>query len=178
MEYGVGSLNWYLIQTKPKKEELVEFNLSRLLIESYCPKIRERKRYNGSFDYVLKPLFPGYIFARFSMEAHYRIIKFMRGVRGIVSFGGLPVVIGDDLVRAIRAREKDGVIHLHEKRWRKGAVLEIVDGPFRGLTGIFERYLNDHERVEILINCVRYSMRLNIRKEYVRFVAMKGTMPY
>lgn len=179
MDYGdISNLKWYLIQTKPNKEKIVELNLSRLLIESYSPKIRERKRYNGSYDYVLKPLFPGYIFARFSMLVHYRTIKFMRGVKGIVSFGGVPAVVDNELISTIRAREKDGVIHIPEKRWRKGEVLEIVDGPFRGLTGIFERYLNDHERVEILINCIRYGMRLNIRKEYVKSVVMKGNTPY
>ncbi len=179
MDYGdIGNLKWYLIQTKPRKEKLVESNLSRLMIESYSPKIRERRRHNGSYDYVLKPLFPGYIFARFSIVTHYRTIKFMRGVKGIVSFGGVPAVVDNELIRTIRARERDGVIHIHERRWRKGEVLEIVDGPFRSLTGIFERYLNDNERVEILINCIRFSMRVNLRKEYLRSPVMKGNTTY
>lgn len=166
--------NWYLIRTKPNKEEVVVLHLSRLSIDTYNPKIRERKRYSGSFDYVMKPLFPGYIFARFSITEHYRLIKFTRGVVDIVSFGGVPAVVEDTLIGTIKAKEKDGAIQLSEKRWRKGEILEIVDGPFRGLTGLFERYLDGYQRVELLINCLRYSMRVNIRKEYVRPVVNRG----
>ena len=59
------SMPWYAIQTKPRKERVVQAALDRAGIEAYCPRIQ--MPFGPAKRKSLKevPLFPGYLFARF-----------------------------------------------------------------------------------------------------------------
>src|SRR5262249_30755648 len=70
---------WYIVHTHHKQEDRVEMNLSDRGITTFNLKIKEQE-YNSYFDkvkYVIKPLFPGYIFAQFS-TAKLRQVKFTK----------------------------------------------------------------------------------------------------
>ena len=54
--------NWYLIYTKPHKEQLARENLERQGYEIYLPMARLRRRRMGKGATRIEPLFPRYLF--------------------------------------------------------------------------------------------------------------------
>jgi len=155
---------WYVVHTHPKQEDRAEFNLQAWKVETFKPSFRERRShpFTGEPFYVTKPLFTRYIFARFDLESHYHKIRFTRGIHSLVSFGGNPIPVDDEIINAIRSRTgKDGLVKIGGDL-RPGDAVEIKDGPLKGFTGIFEREMKESERVMVLLDTVNYQARVQI----------------
>jgi transcriptional antiterminator RfaH len=151
-------LRWYVINTRPKKESQVE----RLFVEGgftvYCPKYIREKR--------IGPFFPGYAFVRFEFPEQFQMVKYTRGVKRVVGNDDSPTPIPEAIVLGIKAREQNGLI-VFEKYGEEPAIgdeIEVVEGPFKGLKGIFRKEVGDNERVMILLNYVSYQGMLLIEK--------------
>lgn len=153
---------WYVVNTKPKKESQVE----RLFIEGgftiYCPKYRHEDRV-GAF-------FPGYAFLQFDFPDEYQMVKYTRGVKRVVGTDDGPTPIPDEVVAGIRARERDGLVVLEKygEEPAAGDEIEIVEGPLKGLKGIFRKEVGATERVMILLNYVSYQGTLVIEKDKLK----------
>src|SRR5258708_5954907 len=102
----------------------------------------------------VSPRFPGYVFAKFDLQEKYFDIKYMSGVRGIVSAGSDPLAGPAAIVNEIRRRGVDDVIEIVDKPFGRGERVLVVDGPFRGFEAIFQNYLSGAERVAILLSAV------------------------
>jgi transcriptional antiterminator RfaH len=94
------------------------------------------------------------VFARFDLQRSYFEVKYMAGVRGIVSAGSDPLAVPTAIVSEIRHRGIDDVVEIPEKPLGNGDRVLVVDGPFRGFEAIFERYLSGAERVAILLSAI------------------------
>ena len=57
-------LRWYALRTKVNRERDVERRLNDLGLEVFLPWMRARRRIGSRFQWVLAPLFPGYVFCR------------------------------------------------------------------------------------------------------------------
>jgi transcriptional antiterminator RfaH len=147
-------LAWFLIRTKPTKERWVRDRLSQTLPEVFLPLLRARVPRWGRLTWSVMPLFPGYVFARFNLEANYVDVKYVSGVHGLVSAGKDPLVVPETIIGEIKLREVNGMVQVQEKRFGKGEQVRIVEGPFRGFEAIFERYLSSADRVAILLHSV------------------------
>jgi len=154
--------HWYVINTKPKKEGQVE----RLFVEGgftvYCPKYLHEKR--------VGPFFPGYAFLQFEFPDEYKMVKYTRGVKRIVGTDEGPTPIPGEVVEGIRARERDGLIFFEKygEEPAAGDEIEIVEGPLKGLKGIFRKEVGANERVMILLNYVSYQGTLLIEKDKLK----------
>jgi len=93
---------WYVIQTKPKKEEEARSYLSARGIEIFSPLMEISALRNGRMGKELKPLFPGYIFGNFDLEQNYPLVRWGRGVKKVLSFGGYPTPLSEEVVEIIR----------------------------------------------------------------------------
>lgn len=151
-------MQWYVINTKPLKEFLVEKLLTDAGIAVYNPKIKNNGR--------VKSFFPCYIFSKFSVKKHYRLIKYTRGVRKILECEYGPIPIEERIIEEIKSREENGVIVIRRKIIppKVGEKVEILEGPFKGFQGIFEKEFNGSERVAVLLRIVNYQARLLIEK--------------
>lgn len=158
-------MNWYAIYTKPRQEDKVEEILARASFEVFNPKLRKKRLVRGKNEYVIKPLFPNYLFAKLDPVRQYHMIKYTRGVSGIVGNPGSPWPVSADLIDIIRSRmNEDGLIVITPDI-EIGDKVEIVEGPFRGFLGIFEREMKDSDRIIVLLNTIEYQVRVNIDKE-------------
>lgn len=161
---------WYAVQTQPRREEVAEARLGALGVAAFCPRYRRRVILNGYRREVVRPLFPGYLFAAFDRREAYRAVHYARGVRGVVSFGEEPVTVPDELLRCILARQRDGYVHLDPPSLRDGQRVEIVAGPFKGYTGLFRSQFSGADRVAILLEGLRLQARVVLEREMVREV--------
>jgi transcriptional antiterminator RfaH len=155
-------LSWYVINTKPKKEAQVERLFQEGGFTIYCPKHRSENR--------VKPFFPGYAFLSFEFPEQYQMVKYTRGVKRIVGNDEGPIPIPEEVIRGLRAREKDDLIVLEKYGDEPGIgdEIEVMEGPLRGLKGVFKKEAGDRERVMILLNYVSYQGMLLIEKRKLK----------
>jgi transcriptional antiterminator RfaH len=155
-------LNWYVINTKPKKESQVERLFEEGGFTIYCPKHLSEKR--------VKPFFPGYAFLSFEFPEQYQTVKYTRGVKRIVGNDDGPIPIPEEVVRGLRAREEKGLIVLEKYGQEPGVgdEIEVMEGPLKGLRGLFKKEAGDRERVMILLNYVSYQGMLLIEKKKLK----------
>ena len=100
------------------------------------------------------------------------MVKYTRGVKKIVGNPEGPIPVQEEVIRELRAREKDGHIEL-DKYGQEPAIgdeIEVVEGPLKGLKGIFKKELDERERVMILLNYVSYQGMLLIEKKKLKKV--------
>ncbi len=152
---------WYALATKRCQEDRAIENLIAWGIPTLAPKLDVQ----GCAE-CQKPklLFPGYIFAHFDLLTMVHKIRFTRGVSYIVSFGGRPAEVADEIIAAINQRmDRNGMVTL-DKRLEPGDAVIVTSGPLRDFQGIFEQELSDGERVRILLTTVTYTSRIQIDK--------------
>ncbi len=153
---------WYVINTKPKQETKAENYLSSKGVEVFNPLLESFVTRYGKIIKELKPLFPGYIFGNFDLERDYALVRWGRGVKKLVSFGGLPTAVSEIVINEIKKRiDGSGIVRL-DYNFKPNDVVRIKAGPFRDFLGIFQRWVPEKERVRILLNLIAYQPSIEI----------------
>ena len=163
---------WYVVHTHSRQEDRVDNNLKAWGVETFNPKIRESlcRPYAQTLSFVIKPLFPGYLFARFDMEKMLHNIRYTRGVHSLVSTGMVPTPLEDTLVSFMQSRlDENGFIQLVEDL-RPGDVVSIHHGPLQSFEGVFVRRMKGSDRVMILLQSVNYQAHVIVDKSMVKRV--------
>jgi len=166
-------LRWYVIKTQPKQEVRAECNLRVWGLDTFLPKISERyiNPFTGVSSNVMRPLFPRYLFTRFSVNASHRRVCFTRGVHSVVSFGNGPTSVDDEIIQVIQSRiGEDGLIKL-DNELTEGDQVMIDNGPLRDLVGVFQYDIKGTDRVAILLTAISYQGRVIVEKDQVRKIS-------
>ena len=162
---------WYVIQTKPKKEDEAKSYLSTKGVEVFSPLMENFLLRNGRMNKELKSLFPGYIFGKFDLEQNYPLVRWAKGVKKVLGFGEYPTPISEEVVEIIRERtDTQGVVRL-KFQFQANDVIRIKTGPLKDLLGIFERWMPDGERVRILLSLMSYQPVVEIHYSMIEKVA-------
>lgn len=162
-------LPWYAVQTQPHREGIAEMRLRTLGADVLCPHYRRRVILHGYRREVVRPLFPGYLFAAFDAARDLRTVHFAQGVRGVLCFGGEPTVVPRELIANIVARMgDDGCVALVPPPLRPGQRVEVTAGLLKGYTGIFDAERSDAERVVILLDTLNYNARALLDRDAVQ----------
>jgi len=141
---------WYVINTNPRCEEIVYHILSNEAFEVFLPKIPKRSNKKTS-----EPLFPGYLFAKLNLDSYDWVkIKYLQGVRKILSFGNVPVSISEEIIASIRQRAKSDGYQEEIISFKCGDKVRFTGGPFEGLEGIFTGEVSGKERVKVLLKAI------------------------
>jgi transcriptional antiterminator RfaH len=154
--------SWFVLNTKPKKEHQVEKIFLEAGFHLYNPKLKVGDR--------ISPFFPGYAFIEFDFPEQYRLVRYTRGVKRIVGNESGPIPIGEEVVQAIKAREVNGLIELEKygKEPKVGDEIEVMEGPLKGLKGVFQKEISGKDRVLILMNYVSYQAKMIVEKKKLR----------
>lgn len=163
---------WYVLHTKSNQEARAASNLRAWNVEIFSPHIKtfRRNQYTGKPTNVIKPLFSRYIFARFEAESMLHKIRNTRGICGVVSFGGGPTPVNDEIINLIQLRmTQDSFVRLDEE-YSSGEELMIKDGPFKGMAGIFNHLTKSADRVMMLLSAVNYQVQIVVERELIRKV--------
>jgi transcriptional antiterminator RfaH len=131
------------------------------------PKLKTRRvnQFTGAITYLTKPMFPRYIFAKFDVRKQLAKISFTRGVHHVVSFGGQPTWVEDEVIQIISARiDQNGFVRIGDDL-KQGDRVVIKAGPLRDFEGVFERELNDSERISVLLTTISYQGRVVVNRD-------------
>lgn len=151
------SARWYLIQTKPRQEGRAAEHLQRQNFECYRPvKPGEKKR--GSRAQSEEELFPGYLFIRMDQTSdNWYPIRSTRGVARIVTFGGLPIPVKNELIEQIRQR----LLVAPKVTFHEGEAVRITAEGFNDVEAIFLTADGD-ERAVILLNLLQREQKVTL----------------
>jgi transcriptional antiterminator RfaH len=163
--------NWYVIQTKPKKEEEATSYLSTKGVKIFSPLLESFTTRNARITEELKPLFPGYIFGKFDLEQNYPLVRWARGVKCVLGFGGYPIPISGEVIETIKQRTDERGIVKKIRHFEPNDVVRVTSGPLKDLLGIFERWVSDSERVRILLNLIGYQPSIELHYSMIEKVA-------
>lgn len=157
-------LLWYVIQTKPTAEDIVEQHLKLANFETFLPKIKALVRGRRRAISRTKSLFPSYLFAHLDLHDPnlYRMIKYTRGVRRILGNGIEPIAVPDEMIEIIRERmNSDGVIE-QRLTMKKGDAVRIRGGVFQDLVGILDKPVSAAGRVRVLLKIMHHQVRCEL----------------
>lgn len=156
-----GDLRWFVCHCKPRCEKKFATLLASEKFEHYLPLIESVKRYGTQSKRFTKPLFPGYVFARFVLENKPRIyqqdllarvipvanetlfLRQMSDVRSIVASG---------LELSLRP-----LIH-------KGTRVRVTGGPLWGLVGIVDDPSNP-QGIIVTVDVLRQGLHVRMSLE-------------
>jgi transcription elongation factor/antiterminator RfaH len=156
---------WYVVYSKPQKEEFAEFCLKLRGIEVFLPKLlfpessRKRKR--------IVPLFPSYLFTRIYTPEQYLSILWTPGVKRIVSFNGAPAPLDESVIEFLRQEGTSEGIIAARSDIRMGQEVQITGGPFEGLVGIIQEPPDAKGRVKILMKLLSRQVKVEVPLQFV-----------
>jgi len=163
---------WYAIQTKSCKEQAVLAALDRAGVEVYCPRIKQRRIRRKRKVCVDVPLFPGYLFARLAFLQDYARVRWTPGLVRVVTSGGVPVEVSEEMLREVHAMERAGNRGgLRPARLAPGSRVCVTGGPFAGFEGRVTESLNGDERVRVLIDLFQRQAALEVDETMLRSVS-------
>ena len=131
-------MNWFALHVKPRHERAVEQQLNGRMLEGYSPYYSARRRWSDRVKDVDMPLFPRYVFCRFSFEERLKVLS-ITSVVSIVSFGGAPCPLNDADIETIKGMVASGLPVMPWACLRVGERVRICHGPLSGLEGILTR---------------------------------------
>jgi len=158
--------NWHAIQTKPSREDFAAANVGALGVEFLLPKAMKERWVRGCLQRIVKPLFSGYLFARFCPARSLDSVRCSRGVLRVLSSGLYPIPVEEDVIAQIHMRaEMDGCIRLLPTlSLQPGTLVTIENGPFQGFVGSVEREWDDGKRVMLLLEAMQHARVLVDRR--------------
>jgi transcriptional antiterminator RfaH len=162
---------WYVIQTKPKKEEEAKSYLSTKGVEIFSPLMETFLVRNGKINRELKPLFPSYIFGKFDLDQDYSLVRWARGVKKILGFGGYPTSVSEKVIEIIQGRTDHHGIVRKNYHFNANDTIRIKSGPLKDLLGIFEGWVSDGDRVRVLLNLIGYQPTIELHHSMIEKVA-------
>ena len=149
------SIQWYCVRTQVKREQIAAEHLRRLVgVEVFSPRLRYRKVTARGRIWWVEPLFPGYVMARFNLEAMKRQVNHCTGVSGLVHFGSDIPFIPDSTIETLR---KEVLKHSEAETLTTaptiviGDEVKVAEGPLRGMNGIVLDVSPATERVNVLL---------------------------
>lgn len=155
-------VQWYVATTLPGKEEFACQNLRGQNFQVFFPKIVSTRNVRRPTSASLVPLFPGYVFTRFSRAAdRWQAINGTRGVRRLIcAASGAPIPVRQDVMTHLIDRCVDGVWQTMPAAFVKGQPITMIDGPLAGCTGELDRLL-PNDRVRILVEILGNKVTVN-----------------
>ena len=154
---------WYAVHTRSRFEMKVFDGFSGKSIEAFVPKIQVMSRRKDRRKKILIPLLPGYVFVHFDMtpEVYWDIIK-TTGVVRMVSFRGEPVPAKDEEIASLMIL--DGTDRTVQNRTyiNKGDRVMIMEGPLKGLVGLYLRHKGQSRKVVVSVELLQRSLAVEI----------------
>ena len=159
---GVPESGWYVIRTKPHMEDRALWHLRNQGFDVYLPKYRKQVRTARKTQSVLRPLFPGYIFARPSEKiSAWRSINGTVGVLALIQFGAEPALLSNEFLADIKLREDEaGAVSLAPAKLVKGDMVKVNDGAFAESYAVLEEMI-DEKRAILLIELLGREVRVS-----------------
>lgn len=161
--------HWYILHCKGGQENRAKDNVENQGYSTCLPQIKRQKILRGKKVGCVEPLFPGYLFVHLDTEtANFNALRSTRGVNGFVRFGGMPATVPVVVMESIMALEQAFTCQPDaEPMFKSGDKVQITEGPFAGLQGIYNMPKGE-ERCLIFLDMLGQQQRIEIEETALR----------
>ncbi len=157
-------MKWYVVHTRPRQEERALENLTRQGYTAWMPWLEIEKIRRGRITKVIEPMFSRYLFIQLDhVNTNWSPIRSTLGVSKLVTFGNQAAAVPDALVQTLRQSPAQDT----KRILTKGDVVEFVQGPLKGMTGVFDQQDGDL-RAMVLIELISQSHKVHVLLEEVK----------
>lgn len=163
------NLRWFVVICKPRQELIAQENLLRQGFTVYLPRMQVKKRSKDKWIDKVEALFPRYLFIQLDPEQKsLSPVRSTLGVVGLVSFGGQPSVVADELIAAIRQRENpESNLHQETKPlFTAGERVSLTKDNLAGLEGVFVED-DGEKRVIIMLELLGKMNKVFVKRDSV-----------
>ena len=164
---------WFAVHCQTGKERTAQANLQRQDFGAFMPLLRCQEVRAGRTRDVLRPLFPGYVFAGFDPRvAAWRRINGTFGVKRLITFGETPEPVPARLMADLRqACDEEGVFSFHRAYgFRTGDRVKLSAGPFKAMIGTIDS-MSGPERARLLLSILGRTTRVSVALEDLQLIA-------
>jgi transcription antitermination factor NusG len=165
-------LPWFALQVRARQEGSVGEQLKGQGYERFLPFYKLRKRWSDRIKEMDAPLFPGYLFCRFSPHNRLPILK-TPGVIQIVGFNNVPAAVDEDEILSIQRLVLSGVQHQPCPFLAVGDRVRISAGPLLGLEGLLTDIKGSH-RLVLSVSLLQRSVAVEIDSAFITPLARTG----
>lgn len=153
---------WFVLQCEPQREKTAASHLIGRRFKVFLPTEAKKQTRRGRKIVVIKPLFPGYLFARLNFQGDQSRLRFIHnapGIRGgihtFLMHDGRPAVIRDVVMEAVqKVAEQTAKPQKPASSFRVNQGVIVDDGPFSGFPAMITQImrLEPNERIRALVN--------------------------
>ena len=153
-------LSWFAIQVKSTHEKRVTSLLQYQTYECFLPLYTSRRRWSDRIKRVELPLFPGYVFSRFTPAGRIPILK-TPSVISIVGIGAIPAPIDECEIAAIQRAVASGFGLSPHPFLQIGQRVRINGGSLYGLEGLIAD-VRKRDRLILSVTMLQRSVAVEI----------------
>lgn len=156
---------WYVVYSKPRREDYVHYHLLRRQLEVFLPRLQLPP--TAAHAQHLVPLFPRYLFVRLALPHEYNTVLWCPGLKCLVSFNGTPAPLEEGVVEFLQQRaDTQGIITIPSSLV-VGQEVRVTKGALEGLTGIIQNPPDGKGRVRILMKLLNRDLKVQLSQDRV-----------
>jgi transcription antitermination factor NusG len=171
----MSAVPWFVLQVLTNHEKRVSQQLSIRSIENYLPTYLERSKWSDRTVTLERPLFPGYVFARFAAGSRLDAIG-LNGVLRLVGGRDTDRVDADEIER-IQAAISAGYVLRPGQRMKSGTQVRLRTGIFARMHGIVKE-LNKDCSVNISLRNANHAFTVVTSIEDLDILSASIAMPF
>jgi len=156
---------WYVVYSKPRREEFAQAHLQRKGLEVFFPQLA--LPYPRPRQGHIVPLFPNYLFVRLQLPEEYNYAIWSPGVKTIVSFNGVPSPIDEAIVLFLKEQANAQGVIQGRSNLTVGQEVRIKGGPLDGLIGIIQDPPDARGRVGVLMQLLSRQVKVAVPLQFV-----------
>jgi len=157
---------WYALKVRAGGESKPKFALEQKGFETFLPTYVDCRKYTDRIRKVDAALFTGYLFCRLD-AAHRLPILTTPGVESIIGVAGVPRLIDESEIDAIRRVIQSGLTAQPWPYLRAGDEVQIEFGAFTGITGYLVK-ARGVDRLVLSVHLLQRSISVEIDRTWVR----------
>lgn len=153
--------DWYLLQSKPKQEQVAALNLENQGYKCYLPMMQTERIRRGKEFAISLPMFSRYLFIALQIGDQAKSwfpIRSTLGVTGLVYFGDQPAKVEKELIEQMRQHADTKP---PEPLFNEGERVVVSDGPYQGIKAVFQA-ADGNQRAIILLELLSKQVTMKI----------------
>jgi transcriptional antiterminator RfaH len=156
---------WYVVYSKPQKEEFAQFHLRSKGVEVFFPRLLLPPPLGRRKQIVA--LFPNYLFVRFRIPEEYECVTWSPGIKRFVSFNDVPVPIDEDIISYLMRQANPAGVITARSNLKVGQEIRINGGAFDGLAGVIQGPPDGRGRVRVLMELLSRRIKVEVPLQFV-----------
>jgi transcription antitermination factor NusG len=156
----VSPIAWYGARVRSKSELSISALLAAKGVECFVPCWRQRRPYSDRVREVSVAVFPGYVFCKIELTQKIWVLN-TAGVQSLAGTLRAPAAIDDDTIVALQKAFSLSDRVAKVPYLRCGDIVQVLDGPMTGATGILLRN-KTKQRLVISLHLLQRSVEVEV----------------